>query len=89
MEEIARESHPVVVATSAKAKGAHPLCQLREEIKKSKRPHLILFGTGWGLCDEVIDGADVVLPPDNGRQKFNHLSVRGAAAIILDRLLGK
>ena len=89
VEEISKESHPIVVATSAKAKGAHPYTQLREEIRKSKRPYLILFGTGWGLCDEVMDGADAVLPPIIGESKFNHLSVRGAAAIILDRLLAK
>ena len=63
--------------------------RLKEEMKRSKRPHLILFGTGWGLCEEVIDGADIVLSPICGETEYNHLSVRSAAAIVLDRLLGK
>jgi len=80
---------PIVVATSARAKGAYPFDKLRLEIKGSKRPYLILLGTGWGLCEEVIDGADVVLSPITGETDYNHLSVRSAAAIILDRLFNK
>lgn len=50
---------------------------------------LILFGTGWGLAPEVLAGVDAVLPPVNGGKAYNHLSVRSACAIILDRLLGE
>ncbi|MCJ7545825.1 MAG: RNA methyltransferase [Deltaproteobacteria bacterium] len=50
-------------------------------------PYLILLGTGWGLTREVVEGADYVLEPIEGKG-YNHLSVRTAAAIILDRLLG-
>ncbi|MFO0553258.1 MAG: RNA methyltransferase [Polyangiaceae bacterium] len=51
---------------------------------------LLLFGTGWGLAGEVVDKAHAHLAPvaaarDTG---FNHLSVRAACAIVLDRLLG-
>ena len=54
------------------------------------KPVLLLFGTGWGLAREVIDGADVVLSPIRAREAtgFNHLSVRAACAILLDRLRG-
>jgi hypothetical protein len=52
-------------------------------------PLLLLFGTAWGLTADVVDGADGVLPPIMGRGGFNHLSVRSAVAIILDRLLGE
>lgn len=89
VDEISRGGSPVVVATSARQKGSYPYEKLRAEIKRSKRPHLILFGTGWGLCEEVIDGADVVLSPVEGDPGYNHLSVRSAAAVILDRLFGK
>jgi hypothetical protein len=51
------------------------------------RPSLLLFGTGWGLADELFEQADHVLEPIRGVNGFNHLSVRTAAAIILDRLL--
>jgi hypothetical protein len=52
------------------------------------RPLLLLFGTGWGLTDEVIAGVDQVLLPICGMPAFNHLSVRSAVAAILDRLFG-
>ena len=50
-------------------------------------PFLILLGTGWGLTREVTEQADYLLEPIEGKG-YNHLSVRTAAAIILDRLLG-
>jgi hypothetical protein len=50
-------------------------------------PFLLLFGTGWGLTQEVKESSDYVLAPIEGKG-YNHLSVRSAAAIILDRLLG-
>ena len=50
-------------------------------------PWLVLFGTGWGLAEEVKQRADYVLEPIVGRGPYNHLPVRAAVAIILDRLL--
>ena len=49
---------------------------------------LLLLGTAWGLAPEVLAMADGVLPPIRGVSGFNHLSVRSAAAILFDRLLG-
>jgi hypothetical protein len=49
-------------------------------------PYLILFGTGWGMTRELIAQCNYVLEPIEGKE-YNHLSVRTAAAIILDRLL--
>jgi len=48
---------------------------------------LLLFGTAWGLHEEILKKADHVLEPISGRTGYNHLSVRTAAAIILDRLM--
>ena len=61
---------------------------LRKELEDRSTPFLMLFGTGWGLTEEVKDSADYVLSPIEGRG-YNHLSVRSAVAIILDRLLGE
>ena len=61
---------------------------LRKLLKDSNTPFFILFGTGWGLTQEVKDNADYVLAPIEGKG-YNHLSVRSAVAIILDRLLGE
>jgi tRNA (guanine37-N1)-methyltransferase len=82
---------PLVVATSARpgreTAGFHAL---RAELYgDEQRPALLVFGTGWGLADEVIAGADRLLAPVGGRPRFNHLSVRSAVAIVLDRLFGQ
>ncbi len=51
---------------------------------------LLLFGTAWGLAPRLLEACDEVLAPIPGRlDAYNHLSVRSAAAIILDRLLGE
>lgn len=50
------------------------------------RPWLILFGTGWGLAPSSLERCDLVLEPIEGAGDYNHLSVRSAAAVILDRL---
>jgi hypothetical protein len=39
------------------------------------------------LAQEVIESGDGMLPPITGSGSYNHLSVRSAAAIVLDRLL--
>lgn len=61
--------------------------QARDEVKKDG-PVLLVFGTGWGLEKGFIERADVVLAPIKGIGEYNHLPVRAAIAIILDRLLG-
>jgi len=60
--------------------------EMREKIETEKSPFLLLFGTGYGLVKEIIENADYILKPIVGREEFNHLSVRSAASIILDRL---
>lgn len=79
---------PKVIATSAKAKGDLKFKNFKLEIDSSI-PYLILFGTGWGLADEVFKKVDHILEPIRGISDYNHLSVRSAVAIILDRLLGE
>jgi hypothetical protein len=78
-------------ATTACAAGRafHEFRQARARIRDSARPSVVLFGTGWGLAASVLDGADVLLEPINGANEcgYNHLSVRAACAIVLDRLL--
>ena len=52
-------------------------------------PFLLLLGTGWGLIEQVFNKSDLVLEPINGAGEYNHLSVRSAASIMLDRLFGR
>lgn len=54
-----------------------------------EQPFLMLLGTGWGLIEEVFDKNDYVLEPISGGGDYNHLSVRSAASIMLDRLFGR
>ncbi|OEU80161.1 MAG: hypothetical protein BA865_06475 [Desulfobacterales bacterium S5133MH4] len=83
------QGRPVMVVTDARA---HPQSISYTELSEmldSGRPFLLIFGTAWGLTREFIERADFVLAPIMGPTGYNHLSVRSAAAIILDRLLGR
>jgi len=82
-------SEPKVIATSAKAESGISYKELRQKIVKSNDPYLLLFGTGWGMEKSVVDSADFTLEAVKGGTGYRHLSVRSAAAIILDRLLGE
>jgi len=82
---------PVLVATDAKS---HPEAvsygELRKRIFEQSGAYLVLLGTGWGMTRELIALCDLVLPPIAAEDSdYNHLSVRSAAAIIMDRLLGE
>ncbi len=81
---------PVVVTTDARTyPNTVGYVELREKIQQGTTPYLILLGTGWGLTKEVMDSADYILEPIYGPGEYNHLSVRSAASIILDRLLSR
>jgi len=62
----------------------------RERLARAEKPVLILFGTGWGLTPPLVTGADLRLSPIQAGAPtgYNHLSVRAACAITLDRLRG-
>lgn len=80
---------PRIVATSARPlAGAVGADALRSEIAAAADPYLLLLGTGWGLTEEVIERSHRRLAPIRGPAPYNHLSVRAAAAILLDRLAG-
>jgi len=78
---------PRLVATSARGgPGRRSFGALRARLEAPGPPELLVFGTGWGLADEVMERVDDVLEPILGVGPYNHLSVRAAAAIVLDRL---
>lgn len=81
--------HPKVFGTTAKIyKNALSYREAYALISQKETPFLILFGTAWGLADELISRLDYILRPIMGLGGYNHLSVRTAAAIVLDRILG-
>lgn len=81
----------VWVATSAKRSGtslSYRTMRTWLHDPDDSRVFCLLFGTGWGLHSTIMAEMDYVLEPIAGPTDWNHLSVRAAAAIILDRLLG-
>ena len=79
---------PCVIATCARDQAKTLSYNAVRSRLLQGEPFLLLLGTAWGLTPEVLELADAVLPPINGPTGFNHLSVRSAASIIMDRLLG-
>jgi len=101
--ELIRIAHDLdeVIGDLASATGRRPVCigtsarqteetigyyQLRRQFREGT-PYLLMLGTAWGLSEEILHRVDYRLPPITGPGDYNHLSVRCAAAIILDRLL--
>ncbi len=79
---------PMLITTSALSRDTTlGYTEVKERIN-SREPILLLFGTAHGLAPEIIALSDTTLPPIKGGTNYNHLSVRSAASIILDRLLG-
>jgi hypothetical protein len=79
-------TYPLIITTTAKE---------REEqlaygkVKSLSAPVFVLFGTGNGLSESVHEIADYILQPVRGVKDYNHLSVRSAVAIILDRIVSE
>lgn len=91
VEEITRIEgrKPCVVVTGAnfeKDDGGEK--ELLNKLALDGTPMFLLFGTGWGLTAPVVEQADFRLGPIFGiaNDGYNHLSVRSAVAIYLDRL---
>lgn len=87
------DEKPIVVATAAREFEGVPRVsfrELHEQMHESPgRPYLLLFGTGFGLTEEVLGNCDLLLEPIWGASEdnFRHLPVRSAVSICLDRLL--
>jgi len=79
---------PVTVATSAKPRLPALSFERFKTLLDRQTPAVLALGTAWGLADSFIERSDYTLEPINGGTDYNHLPVRSAAAIILDRLLG-
>lgn len=83
------DSKPQVIVTGANFQGELLTCgKLREIIKSNHLPYLLIFGTGSGIAAEVVKRADYRLEPIRGIDGYNHLAVRSAVAVILDRVAG-
>lgn len=83
-------AEPQIISTAAKAYPNNVGYQeLRDLMERQGGNYLLIFGTGWGLEESIIEKSDFVLKPIHGPGAYNHLSVRSAVSIILDRLQGE
>ena len=81
---------PRLAYTSARAQNGIDFATLRAQLNlEAAAPVMLMLGTGFGLAPPMRDRADLILAPINGPGAYNHLSVRAAAAIMLDRLRGR
>lgn len=86
---------PEVIMTTARVlPDAVSHSAIRKELEDSTiaRPVLIVFGTGWGIAEAFFPEVHRFLAPVHGPEGiegYNHLSVRAAAATVLDRLFGR
>jgi tRNA (guanine37-N1)-methyltransferase len=79
---------PLLIVTSARPGGKRTsFTELQDMLIKTRQPFLLILGTGWGLTEAIFSRSDYVLEAIEGPTDYNHLSVRSAAAILLDRLL--
>ena len=78
------DGEPLPILTGASREDGVSFDTCRQQLQK--RPGLLILGTGWGLAPEFFEKNWTVLEPLRGTGSYNHLSVRAAAAIILDRL---
>ena len=92
LDEVSREVErktgkvPLLWATSARAtEDSIAPWVARRLMEDSGRPGVLVLGTAWGLAPSVTARCDGFWRPIEGRAGYNHLSVRCAAAILVDR----
>jgi hypothetical protein len=81
-----RAAIEVWTTAAGAAEGVLSTGDARARLADDGKPVLLVFGTAWGLAPSVHALADARLAPITGAGDYNHLSVRSACAIYLDRL---
>jgi hypothetical protein len=82
-------NEPVLIGTSSKRRETSiGYRELARRMRSDDRSHLLVFGTGWGLPPDIMSSCENTLMPIAGPGEYNHLSLRVAIGIILDRLFG-
>ena len=75
-----------IISTTARRRNNQTSFKDVAEALSNVQRAILVFGTGYGLTEEFLDKSSLVLEPIETDSGFNHLSVRCAAAIIVDRL---
>jgi hypothetical protein len=91
LEEMAQRSNTMLVGTSARERPDKAIShgEFLKVTETGERQPLLLFGTAWGLTDETVDMCERMLAPIRGNNSYNHLSLRVALGILLDRIFGE
>jgi len=89
MQQVHHQPVNIIATGAARRPDAVSFTALRRKLQDKDKQHLLLLGTGWGLADEIFEQATTILEPIQGHGAYNHLPVRSALAIMLDRLLGE
>ncbi len=94
IREFSEDQNPCIWTTSAANTQLGQRLSYRSaatQLREPGPPVLLVFGTGWGLAQSMHEAATAQLLPIDVPHagNYNHLSVRAAAAIVLDRLLGE
>ena len=84
-------ARPQLVYTSARAEDGISYAELRARLdeRPDGPPMMLMFGTGFGLAPRGARSGGFDAGAHPGPDEYNHLSVRAAAAVILDRLRGR
>lgn len=88
LEDIKRLTGAYMIGTSATRMDG---CISWEQARTiaSTRDACLVFGTGWGLAPRLLKSLDAVIEPiSSAGNDFNHLSVRSAVSITIDRIAG-
>jgi tRNA (guanine37-N1)-methyltransferase len=88
IEEIKRQTGARMVGTSAaKTDDCMSWAEARDLVQIEDV--CLLFGTGWGIVPRLLETLDGVIEPIDAGGDFNHLSVRSAVSIAIDRIVGR
>lgn len=91
VEDFGVDRKPFIVGTSSRVREGKMMSygDFHDFAMQGQQPALVLFGTGWGLTEEVVDRCDRMLEPISGAGDYNHLSLRVALGIIMDRIFSE
>ncbi len=83
------DNPPALIGTAARiiANKVIDYGDVCDRMLSADRPIALVFGTGWGLHENAVRMCDAFLKPIDGIDEYNHLSVRSAVAITIDRLI--
>jgi tRNA (guanine37-N1)-methyltransferase len=88
IEDVKRRTGARMVGTSAK-RSEGCISWADAKLLASASDVCLVFGTGWGIAPRQLQALDAVIEPIEAGSGFNHLSVRSAVSIAVDRIVGR